>query len=170
MQSKNKISKLSNWIWKLSCNWNALWSVCKVNTYEMAVPLNGMLDRFMLAILLTGKIMKNSNKVKQFYYRPRQALRVPGGWGTQISRQSAHEGGKFVSPTHWPPLPQEIFLILISVRGWVNPRAIVRPEEICQWKIPVTPSVIEPATFRSAEHCVDQLRHRLHILVFSNEW
>jgi hypothetical protein len=31
-------------------------------------------------------------------------------------RQSAHEGGKFVSPTHRPPLPQEIFVVLISVR------------------------------------------------------
>jgi hypothetical protein len=58
-------------------------------------------------------------KVKLSRYRP-----WAGPWGSRrlrISRQSAHEGGKVVSPTHRPPLPpplpsKEKFLVLISVR------------------------------------------------------
>jgi hypothetical protein len=70
--------------------------------------------------------------------------------------QSTHEGGKVVSPTHRPPLPQEIFLILTSVRGRVDPRAIVRPEGLCQWKNPVTPSGIEPATLLFVAQCLNR--------------
>jgi len=36
---------------------------------------------------------------------PLQTQTVERGWGSQISRQSAHEGVKVVSPTHRPPLP-----------------------------------------------------------------
>jgi hypothetical protein len=109
-----------------------------------------------------SKSLDPGKKVKQSHYRPGEAFRIPGRWGSQIFRQLAHDGGKVVSPTHRPPLPpQEIFLVLISVRAWVNPTTIVRPEGLCQWKIAMTPSEIEPATFRLVVHCLNQPCPRL---------
>jgi hypothetical protein len=62
----------------------------------------------------------------------------------------AQDGGK-VNLTHRPHLPQKILLVLISVRGWVDPRAIVRSEGF------ITPCGIEPATFwfvaQYVNHC-----------------
>ena len=76
----------------------------------------------------------------------------------RISRQSAHEGCNFVSHTQRPPSPQKRRLVLIIVRGWVDPRPIVRPEGLGQWKFPVTPLGIETPTFRLVAQCLNQLR------------
>jgi len=49
---------------------------------------------------------------------------------------------------------QETFLVLISVGGRVDPRAIVRP-------IPVALSGFEFAIFRHLPQCLNQPRHRV---------
>jgi len=52
----------------------------------------------------------------------------------------------------------QLFLVLISVTGGVDPRAVVRPEGLGQLKIPMTPSRIGPAAFRCVAQCLKQLR------------
>jgi hypothetical protein len=61
--------------------------------------------------------LEDRTKVKQSHYRPGQALRFPEGWGSQISRQSEHEGGKGVSPTHRPPLRPREYSWYLSLLG-----------------------------------------------------
>ena len=55
--------------------------------------------------------------------------------------------------------PHVIFLVPISFRDWVDQGVTVRPEGLCQWKIPMTPSGTEPATFQLVEKCLNQLRY-----------
>jgi hypothetical protein len=66
--------------------------------------------------------------IMKSHYRPGQALWVPGGEAPRfhdnrlmkVVRLSAKRTGRLC--------PQKVFLVLISVRGSVDPRAIVRPE------------------------------------------
>jgi hypothetical protein len=46
------------------------------------------------------------------------------------------------------PLSPGRFLVLISVRDWVDPRTVVRMEGLGKLKNPMTSSEIEPETFR----------------------
>ena len=100
-------------------------------------------------------------KLKHNHYKPEQALRFSGVWGSQIPRNSAHESGKFVSPTQRMPLPPwEYSWYSFLLESKSNPRVIVRPEGLCQLNIPVKQSGFEPATFQLVAQYLNQLRNR----------
>jgi hypothetical protein len=104
--------------------------------------------------------------------RFRQGKAIPSqAWtGPEDSRRLTFPDFKTIGTWRWqvcqPYTPaafthQEIFLVLISVRGWINTRAKMRPEVLCHWQITMTLLGIEPATFRLAAQCLNQLRHRV---------
>ena len=103
---------------------------------------------FIYAMCLWKPEWQSKVKGKAARYRPTVAQKVPGSWGSQISWQRFRIVVKLSALCTCRLYPQETHLVLISVRRWVDPRAIVRPEGLCHWKIPMTPSGIEPATCR----------------------
>ena len=87
-------------------------------------------------------------KVKQSLYRPGVFQKVPGSYGSQITRQRHRIVVSLSALRSCRLYPQELLMVLISVRGWVDSRAIVRSKGLCKWKIPITLAGIEPATYR----------------------
>jgi hypothetical protein len=84
---------------------------------------------------------------------------LDGSWGFQEVEASGFQDSRHMMVENLlvlstgPLYHPKISLVLISGRGWVNPRAIVRPVRLCQRNIPLTPSEMEPATFRLVD-CV----------------
>ena len=79
-------------------------------------------------------------------------LRLQKVEAPRISIQLAHEGGKVLSPRHRPPLNLDV----TDTHSWVEPRAIVWPEGLSQWKTLMPHRETNPL----AAQCVKQLRHR----------
>jgi hypothetical protein len=116
--------------------------------------------KLLFRYISSTKFLCMSKKVKLSRYRPGQALGVPRGWAPEFLDNRHMKMVRLSAPRTGRLYPQEGFLLLISVRGWVDPRAT--PEGLRQWKISVTPSGIEPATFRLVAQCLSQLRHRVN--------
>ena len=64
---------------------------------------------------------------KKSLYKPGQIVRIPGGWVSQISRQSAREWGKVCQPYAPAVFNSRKYSLPISVTGWVDPSFIVWP-------------------------------------------
>jgi len=78
---------------------------------------------------------------------------------------TTQDGGRLLALSTGRLYPQEILLVIIYVRGWVDPRAIVRLEGFYVNENPPTQAEIAPATFEFVaqhfNHCATAALHEL---------
>ena len=95
----------------------------------------------------------------QSRHRPGVTQRVPGNQGSRISWQRHRMVVRLSALRNGRLYPQEIHLVLIFVRGWVEPRA--RKDHMSK-KIPLTPAGLEQATFRFVAQHLNALKPNDH--------
>jgi hypothetical protein len=98
--------------------------------------------------ILNNEKVLNNNIFQCVLIEPAGPLGAQEIESSRISGQPAHEGGEIISRMYRPPLPPGD-IPDISVRGWVEPRTLVQPEELG----------IEPAIIRLIAQCLNELRH-----------
>jgi hypothetical protein len=115
-------------------------------------------------------------KKKGKSYLCKNPWRPRGLWEAEVptfSRQSAQRwrwGCQLYTPAALYPPGR--FLVIITVRGWVNPKSIVRTKGLGQLK-KSTSSGLDPATFRLVAQCLNQLRYRVphsHCRIRNKVW
>ena len=123
-------------------------------TYALKSMAAGIGGKGVLILwLVKGKAISVTGLERSRVYQEVEVPRFHDSRHMKVVRLSALRTGRFhprgnIPGTHF-------------YRGWVVPRATVRPEILREWKIPMIPSGKEPATFRLVAKCLSKLGHRL---------